>query len=96
MAIFFICTAYGYVLFRRSWRWLAMIVAALPLAVIGNTFRLLVVLFIAAHWGKERGEWAHDNTYISLLPYVPAILGVVYLARWLEPKSSAPASEVAP
>ena len=96
MAIFFICTAYGYVLFRRSWRWPVMMAAAFPLAVIGNTVRLLVVLFIAAHWGKEAGEWAHDNMYISMLPYVPAILGVIFLARWLEAKPKVSTAEVKP
>ena len=85
-AIFFICTAYGYVVFRRSWQWVVMTAAAFPLAVIGNSVRLLTVVTIAAKRGHEAGKAAHDDTFLSILPYVPAVIGVVYLARWLQDK----------
>jgi exosortase len=83
VAIFFLCTAYGYVAFRRSWRWAVMIAAAFPLAVLGNMFRLLVVVVAAELFGQETGTKVHDNQFFSLLPYIPAVLGIVYLERGL-------------
>jgi exosortase len=86
-AMFFIATAYGYWLFRASWRWLVFLVAAFPLAVIGNVIRLLLIVLAAEVFGKAAGDWVHENALISLLPYVPVILGLMGLARWLEPRN---------
>jgi exosortase len=86
MAMFLLCTAYGYVTFRASWRWLVMILAAFPLSVLGNMLRLLVIVLTAQMFGKDAGLKAHDSTLISMLPYVPAVLGVILLVRWLGPK----------
>lgn len=84
--IILLAVTYGYLLFRMSWRWWAMVAAALPLAVVGNVVRLLVII-IAAELGGEKGqEWgkaAHDSSFFSLVPYVPAFLGLWYLGEWL-------------
>jgi len=83
MAIFFLCTVYGYVSFRTSWRWLAMIAAAFPLAVLGNMLRLLAIVLAAELFGQDAGTWVHDSSLFSMLPYVPAILGIIVVERWL-------------
>jgi exosortase len=83
MAIFFLCTVYGYVHFRCSWRWVAMIVAAFPLAVLGNMLRLLAIVLAAEIFGQEAGSWVHDSMLFSLSPYVPAVLGIIVVERWL-------------
>jgi len=84
--IILLAVTYGYLLFRMSRRWWIMVAAALPLAVVGNVVRLLVII-VAAEIGGEKGqEWgkaAHDNSFFSLVPYVPAFLGLWYLGEWL-------------
>jgi len=83
MAIFFLCTVYGYITFRVSWRWLAMTAAALPLAVFGNMLRLLAIVIGAEIFGQAGGERVHDSFLLSILPYVPAVLGILLVERWL-------------
>lgn len=86
-AIFLLAIVYGYILFRGSWRWLVMVTMALPLAVLGNTFRLLIIVLAGEFGGQQMGNSAHDSTFFSMLPYVPAIVGLALLGRWLKPKS---------
>jgi exosortase/archaeosortase family protein len=62
-----------------------MIAVALPLAVLGNMLRLLVIVLTADLMGQGAGNWVHENWFFSLLPYVPAFAGVLLLARWLAP-----------
>ena len=83
MAILFLCTVYGYVMFRCSWRWLVIIAVAFPLAVLGNMLRLLVIVVTADFLGQDAGNWVHENWLFSLLPYVPPIAGMIYLGRRL-------------
>jgi len=83
VAIFFLCAAYGYIAFRRSWRWVAMIAAAFPLAVLGNMVRLLVIVIAASIFGQKTGSNVHDNPFFSMIPYIPAVLGIIYLERGL-------------
>jgi exosortase/archaeosortase family protein len=85
MAILFVCTVYGYMTFRASWRWLLMIAVAFPLAVLGNMLRLLVIVLTADLMGQNAGNWVHENWFFSLLPYVPAFAGVLLLRHWLDP-----------
>jgi len=97
MAILLLCTIYGYMTFRHSWwRWLVMIAAAAPLAVVGNFLRLLVIVLAAEIFGQKTADWVHESTLFSLSPYVPAILGVIFIARWLERGGSAAPSPGAP
>lgn len=90
VAIFFLCTAYGYISFRATWRWVALILASFPLAVMGNVLRLLVIVVVADRSGQEAGMNVHDSAFFSMLPYVPAILGIILVERWLR-KAQAPA-----
>ena len=84
MAITAIAIIYAFMVFR-SWLCRGVLLAsALPLAVLGNSFRLLVIVLAAESWGNEAGLKAHDSAFWSLLPYVPAIFGLMALGRWLE------------
>jgi len=70
-------------MFRANWRRLLMLVAAVPLAVVGNVLRLLVIILAAETFGQNAGNAVHTSSIFSLLPYVPALLGVLLLAHWL-------------
>ncbi|HEU5070281.1 MAG TPA: exosortase/archaeosortase family protein [Verrucomicrobiae bacterium] len=94
-AIFFLATVYGYALFRASWRWMAMLLASFPLAVFGNAVRLLLIVLTADLFGKSAGDWVHENMVVSLLPYVPVIVGLVYLGRRLDSSARKKSSQEA-
>jgi exosortase len=97
MAVLFLCTVYGYVVLGVSWRWVLVLLSAFPLAVLGNLLRLLVIVLVADLMGQDSGNWVHENWFFSLLPYVPPILGVFFLCRWLEsPRKEASQKEVKP
>ena len=82
-AMFILATAYGYVTFRNTWPWVALRAAAFPLAVIGNAFRLLLIIVVAKLAGKTWGDWVHENPIFSLLPYVPVTFGLAWMTQWL-------------
>jgi len=84
---------YGLVLFGASWRWLVMLASAVPLAVLGNTFRLLIIVIAGEFGGQDWGNQAHDNPLFSMLPYVPVIAGLALLGQWLTPKHKLVAKE---
>ncbi|MGE3311578.1 MAG: exosortase/archaeosortase family protein [Limisphaerales bacterium] len=70
----------------RAWKKVVMILSALPLAVAGNTLRLTLIVIAAEAFGQKAGNWVHDNSLLSLLPYVPAFLGLGALGSWLKRK----------
>lgn len=83
---------FGFVVFRAPWKRLLLIALAVPLAIAGNVLRLLFVVIVAKLWGQSAGLAVHDNTITSLLPYVPAILTLLWLGSLLEKKKE-PATE---
>jgi exosortase len=89
VAIAVMAIIYAYVFFRSGWHRALLIVSAAPLALIGNTFRMLIIVFAAEFGGgQEAGSAAHDHWFWSLLPYVPAMAGLFLIGRWLEKRSA--------
>jgi exosortase len=79
---------YGFVAFRTPWKTAVIIGSAFPLAVAGNVFRLALIILAAEvveaakpGGGQAAGNFVHDNGLLSLLPYVPAFVGVLILGR---------------
>lgn len=90
IAISLISISYGFLAFRSPWKRLIMVAASLPLAVIGNVVRLSFIVAAGEIGGQKMGEAVHDSGFLSLLPYIPAILGVMYIGRQLEKTEPAP------
>ncbi|MCX8091171.1 MAG: exosortase/archaeosortase family protein [Verrucomicrobiae bacterium] len=63
---------------------LVIMASAVPLAFLGNVFRMMVIVLAAEFGGQSAGNRAHESTFWSMLPYVPAILGLILLGRWLD------------
>jgi exosortase len=84
IAIFLISITYGFLVFRPTWKRLVMVAASLPLAVVGNVVRLATIVAAGEWWGQKAGNKVHDDALISMLPYIPAIIGVMYIGRFLE------------
>jgi exosortase len=77
-------TVFGFIVLRSPWKRAVMIASAVPLAVIGNVLRLSLIVGASEFFGQDAGNFIHENTFFSLLPYVPVFLGLMYLSRWLE------------
>ena len=60
----------------------------IPIGRRGNVLRLTLIIFAAEMvetakpgGGQAAGNFVHDNGILSLLPYVPAFIGVFILGR---------------
>jgi exosortase len=84
VANFLLATVYGFFTFRSTWKRLFIMALALPFAILGNLLRLLMVIFAAEIGGKKWGDYVHDNFFTSLMPYVPAFIGLLLVGYWLE------------
>lgn len=83
-SIFLLATAYGFLCFQSTWKRLLMMSLAFPFAVIGNLVRMLCIIMAADFFGQKGGDWVHDNGFFSIVPYIPAILGLLWVGGLLE------------
>jgi exosortase len=74
---------YGYVTFKTTWRRLLIAASAFPLAVLANVFRLTLIVLAAEAFGQSAGNYVHESSLFSLVPYIPAIGGMLFLGWWL-------------
>jgi len=84
---------YGYMTFDKNWRRLLVASAAIPLAVFANVFRLVLIVLAAEAFGQNAGNYVHESTLFSILPYVPAIGGMLFLGWWLREDRSSKVAE---
>jgi exosortase len=96
IAILALCTVYAFMTFDKNWKRILMMAVAFPLSVVGNALRLLMVVVSAELFGQSGGNYVHENFFFSLIPYVPAILGVILLAHWLREPQPEPAFTAKP
>jgi exosortase len=89
VAIFLLAAVYGFVMFRSPGKRIFLMALALPLSVIGNFTRLMCIIIGAEMGGQSAGNFVHENGFFSLVPYIPAIAGLMLAGRWLEKKSKA-------
>jgi exosortase len=85
---------YGYLNLNSFWRRLFLIALAAPLAVAANICRLTMIVVTAETWGQQAGHRIHDNQWLSLIPYIPAFVGVGLAAYWLREDRKAAAKTV--
>ena len=87
----------SFVFFRSTWRRVVTLLAAFPLAVMGNVLRLTAIVVASEAFGEKAGKYVHDSSWLSMLPYVPALGGVMLLVKLLSENrpASPPAEPVA-
>ncbi len=73
----------AFLMLKSPWRRLLVVTSAFPLAVAANVFRLTTIIIAAEAFGQAAGNNVHASTWLSLLPYVPAIAGLLLVSRWL-------------
>jgi len=87
IAVFLLATVVAFGLLRSPVNRIILMTFAAPLAVLGNMLRLLAIIFAAEMGGQEWGNYVHEGGpfgIISLLPYVPGMIGLLWVGRWLE------------
>ena len=84
VAIFIMATVYAFVAFRGFGKRLLLMASAFPLAVLGNLVRMLSIVLAAEYGGQHLGNQVHESGFFSLLPYIPAIGGLLFLGHLLE------------
>jgi exosortase len=82
-AITAIALIYAFMGFKKPWQRLVMIASAVPLAVLSNVFRLTSIIVAAEAFGQKAGNWIHNSSWLSLLPYIPAIAGMFLIGHFL-------------
>jgi len=91
IAVFLLATIYGFFVFRSPWKRLLLMALALPFSVLGNLARMLLIIVAAALGGQQAGNYVHEGGplgIISLVPYLPAMVGLLLAGRWLEDRES--------
>jgi exosortase len=88
VVVFLFATVCGFVMFRSPWKRLFMMALSVPFAVLGNLIRMLLIIIAAEIGGQQWGNYVHESIVISLLPYIPVFLGLLFAGWWLEKKSS--------
>jgi exosortase len=96
MATMLLSVVYAFAAFGTWWKRGVLISLCVPFAVLGNLVRMLAIVVAAEFGGREWGNKVHDDAILSLIPYVPALFGLILAGRWLgedapEPKAAVPA-----
>ena len=82
--------AFGFIAYKAAWKRIFLLFTSIPLAIAGNTLRLIMVIMIANQYGQEAGKtWEQKLGFVTFLV---AILGVFVLDIWL--KEPDPENEV--
>jgi exosortase len=91
IAIGLMATVGAFLFLQQWWRRGILLALIAPLAVIGNALRLLAIVIAADLFGQNAGNWVHEGGPLglfSLLPYAPAIFGLIYIGQKLEEKKT--------
>jgi exosortase len=81
VALGLISTIYGFLSFKTFWkRWL-IVLAAIPLAVIGNTARITTTILVGKAWGQDAGARIEQN--LGFVTYGVALAALLALGYWL-------------
>jgi exosortase len=80
-------TVYAFITMKSPWRRLTMMVASVPLAILGNVCRLCFTIFVAELFGQDAGKSVETNAgYITFI----VAFGCAYLlANWLVKREEA-------
>jgi exosortase len=73
---------FGYLRFDTLWRRIALVVAAIPLAVIANVVRLVTVFTVGEAWGGAAGKRIETN--LGFVTFAVAFGGMLLLARFIK------------
>lgn len=83
IAIITLASLFAYIVHGSRWARAAILLAAIPVALAANTFRISLIFAIAARWGADVGLAFFDSWSGSVLFFVAfgLLIGLSYLLR---------------
>jgi exosortase len=91
-ALLLITIIYAFLFFKKFWQRGFIILLAGPAAIISNVVRLLGIVVAAQLFGQEGGNYVHESTLLSFLPYLIGF-SIVFGAGWLMERRQRPVVE---
>jgi exosortase len=91
-----LAVVFAFISYRTWWKRGLLIASAFPLAVLGNLLRMMAIVIAAEIGGQPWGDYVHEGGplgLISLIPYIPAFLGLLWLGHLIQDRPPKPASE---
>ena len=92
IALFALATIYGFVSFQSPWQRAAMMFSSIPLAVLGNVLRIVMVIVVGSVYGEASGEKVEQKLGFATF-FLVGIIGLVIFSRFLEEKKPAAKSQ---
>jgi len=91
IAMFLLATVYAFVVFRQSWPRLTMIVAAIPLAILGNVIRLTTIILVGQAFGHDAGVMIEQKFgFVTFAVALAGMLGVSWLLEKILARKTQP------
>ena len=90
MALLAITTVYGYLTFKPVWKRVVIVLAAVPLAVLGNVVRITFTVIIAEAMGQKAGKSVETN--FGFVTFAVASVCLLMLGNWLRDADRKPVS----
>ena len=84
-------TIYAFLTFQTHWRKAVVILAAIPLAVVGNVARITTVIITAEAFGEKAGAWIEQK--LGFLTFAIAIGFIALISYFLREKKKTGAAE---
>mgnify|MGYP002635370213 FL=1 len=79
--------AFGFIAYQAWWKRLVLILLSVPLAVAGNTLRIILVIIIGDVFGQDAGVYWEQK--LGFVTFLVAICGIFALDYWFkEPETS--------
>jgi exosortase len=100
IAIFLLATVVAFGILRRPGNRFFLMTLAVPFSVLGNMLRLQAIILAAEMGGQKWGDWVHEGcpfhlpfindeiALANLLPYIPGIIGLLWIGFWLEKREA--------
>lgn len=85
VSLFALSTVYAFTQFALPWKRCLIIASAIPLAVLGNLLRLIIVLIIGRAFSIEAGALVEQK--LGFLTFLVAFAGLFLLGRWIHEDS---------
>ncbi len=73
--------AFGFIAYQAWWKRIFLILLSVPLAVAGNTLRIILVIIIGDEFGQETGAYWEQK--LGFVTFLVAIMGIFALDFWL-------------
>lgn len=81
MSLLALSTAYGFMFLKKPWQRIAIVIAAVPIAIATNVFRVFATGYLARYVGQKAAEgFFHD--FAGLAVFVTAMV-LIALTGWL-------------